>query len=435
MLDSPPLPPAAAVRAHVAAALARYWPQHAERVAALPVAEVGGAEIHGPLKLTAVSLPNWAAECGVDGELLVPVEACAGGHEWAQVDWWLAAFLMLECWHERQWERQHGPVHSYSFRLHGWDTRAWDRAWVNRIGMFLCAWAAHEAGQAPDALPPAHLLMTHDVDAIGKTWPIRLKQGAFQLVNAARHAARARWGDAGRTLSRAARFVLGNEDWAPTFDALLAREQAAGVRARFHFYGGGTPRTLRRWLFDPAYDIGHATVRTLVARVSAAGGEIGLHQSFDAWDESARMQTEREAVRVASGAPVTACRQHWLRFGWDRTWAAQDRAGLTHDTTLMFNDRPGFRDAAALSWRPFNPCADDAHILTATPTVLMDSHLYDYGLMSVDERGAAVNHWLGEVAAVGGDAAVLWHPHTLTGDYGWSGGFDAVLDGMAGGNL
>ena len=39
---------------------------------------------------------------------------------------------MLEGWHERIWEKVHGCIHSYSFRLKGWDTRAWDHAWVNR---------------------------------------------------------------------------------------------------------------------------------------------------------------------------------------------------------------------------------------------------------------------------------------------------------------
>ena len=48
---------------------------------------------------------------------------------------------MLECWHERIWEKKFGPIHSYSFRLKGWDNRVWDYAWVNRIALFLKSWS------------------------------------------------------------------------------------------------------------------------------------------------------------------------------------------------------------------------------------------------------------------------------------------------------
>ena len=62
------------------------------------------------------------------------------------------------------------------------------------------------------------------------------------------------------------------------------------------------------------------------------------------------------------------------------------------------------------------------------PTVFMDSHFYDYQAMTALERKEAVQHWLGECIAVHGQIAVLWHPHTLGGDYGWSKGFYEVLD-------
>ena len=93
-------------------------------------------------------MPSWAANCGVDGilpflkrPLLVVLI-----QNFKYTDWWLAAFLLLEGWHERVWERQYGSVHSYSFRLTGWDERAWQHAWVNRIALFLRMWASYITG-------------------------------------------------------------------------------------------------------------------------------------------------------------------------------------------------------------------------------------------------------------------------------------------------
>jgi hypothetical protein len=47
--------------------------------------------------------------------------------------------------------------------------------------------------------------------------------------------------------------------------------------------------------------------------------------------------------------------------------------------------------------------------------------------MTPGERRAALGHWLDELVAVGGQAALLWHPHTLASDYGWRDGFVELL--------
>jgi hypothetical protein len=100
---------------------------------------------------------------------------------------------------------------------------------------------------------------------------------------------------------------------------------------------------------------------------------------------------------------------------------------LRHDTTLMFNDRPGFRTAAALSWHPWDQRQQAPHRIRVTPSILMDSHLYDYQPRAPAGRRDAIAGWLAEVRQVGGQAAVVWHPHTLSDDYGWAAGFDELL--------
>ena len=126
MGDGLPLPSTEVVRAQVRAALKDMWADRAGDVAALPIPSAPPPAVDGALRLVSVELPEWAAELAVDRTLLVPAEV--GASSWESVDWWTAAFLLLECWHERAWEQRHGPVHSYSHRLTGWDARAWERA-------------------------------------------------------------------------------------------------------------------------------------------------------------------------------------------------------------------------------------------------------------------------------------------------------------------
>jgi hypothetical protein len=96
----------------------------------------------------------------------------------------------------------------------------------------------------------------------------------------------------------------------------------------------------------------------------------------------------------------------------------------------MFNDRPGFRASAALSWQPWN--SGQPLAINELPTVLMDSQFYDYQALDTSERQASLRHWIDEVKAVSGEVAVLWHPHTLTKDYGWQDGFVALLQAIKG---
>jgi len=430
------LPRVSEMRSQVLRALSRYWPTDRSAIERLPLKDRDPQlAIQPPLRLQSVRMPAWAARCAVDGELLVPTEAipatCQDHRDnWASVDWILAAFLLLEGWHERLWEHQYGPIHSYSLRLSGWDQRAWQHAWVNRIGLFLRQWAIQRNGPAAEqqlgALPAAEIRMTHDVDALRKTLPIGLKQGAFNLFNATRALRHGQFATAGKRLRQANRFLLGREDWW-VFERLIAQEQRAGINATYHFHADPQPKTLKRWLFDPSYPIQAPAQRGLLQQLRQAGHHIGLHPGFDTWHSADQIAAARDQLQQAAGCTVIHVRQHWLRFSWHETWNAQASAGLKQDTTLMFNDRPGYRTSSALAWQPWNPTANAAHQLTALPTVLMDSHCYDYQPMTADQRQQAIRHWIGECQTVHGQVAVLWHPHTLSQDYGWSEGFNDTL--------
>lgn len=440
--EAPALPSFEAVRTHMLIALGRYWSKDSAPIAALPVAQQTMTKpIAGPLRLVEIKLPEWGADCGVKGCLLIPREASAAqthdGEAWRYADWWLAAFLLLEAWHERAWEHAHGPIHSYSFRLTGWDERAWQHAWVNRIALFLRLWARQVSGESAaeqmGPLPKPDIQMTHDVDAVTKTVPIRLKQAAFNLFNAARSLSHGQFRQTGNRLRQAARFMFGQENWW-TFDQLQKWEADAGIQAIYHFHADKQPKTLKRWFFDPGYDIAAPKQRSLLHQLAEQGHRIGLHPGFEVWQDPKQIEAQRNLVGAAAGTRITHCRQHWLRFSWQDTWLAQQSAGLIHDSTLMFNDRPGFRNSSALCWQPYNPNQERAHLLKELPSVFMDSHFYDYETMSAAQRHAAMRHWIKECHAVHGEAALLWHPHTLTRDYGWNDGFRDAINLIREGN-
>ncbi len=381
-----------------------------------------------------VTLPDWAvtAEIGVDGALLVPRAACLTDEQpnWKQVDWWLAAFLMLECWPERAYEKKYGPIHSYSGRLKGFDSRVWERAWVNRIALFLRIWAGHTAGIDSQELlgpvPESEILFTHDVDAVTKTLAIRLKQGGFNAINCIRHAVKMEFKKTFTHFRAACNFLFRADDWW-LVDLLLERLRSCNIQALFNFYADTRKKNFSRWLFDPGYEVSDVKLQELLRRIRQNKSTIGLHPSYDSWDNPERIHSQKQQLEKICGTSVSTCRQHWLRFSWDKTWPAQEQAGLKMDMTLMFNDRPGFRNASAVVWHPWNSKIKGPHTIKAMPTLFMDSQFYDYHSMTADERIKTMGYWLKEIRQVGGQAALLWHPHTLSHNYGWGAGFDDLL--------
>lgn len=419
----------------------RYWPWGRDALAALPVPR-SPAAFAG--RAVAVELPEWAADLGVGTPPALLVDASTllpgDGRDHRRCDWWSAAFHHLNGAAERKVEAKRGPIHSYSYRLRGVDRRLFERAWVNRIFLFLRRWAARRVGRAEEELfgrlPAARFRLTHDVDAVSKTPALRFKEASFHGFNASRLAVRGRIGAAAAKLREAARFVVGAADyWC--FPSLRALEERSGVRSTFHLYAGplGRWRGPRRSLLDPAYDPREPRLAGEIRSLIAGGWTIGLHLAFDSWRSADRMAVERAALEAVAGVPVVCCRQHWLRFSWRETWKAQADAGLTLDSSLGFNDRPGFRNGCALRFRPWDPERGGPLAIEALPLLFMDSHFYSYELHDDGSRAAAMARWLEEVRVVGGEVSLLWHQRVLHPDYGWGAGYEDLVARVAGTGL
>jgi hypothetical protein len=429
------------IQNHIILSLKRYWQKNENYIDSLPIIKKDkDLTIKLPLKLIEVSLPAWASKWGVEGKLLIPQELTPNiktidkNNEWKNIDWFLVIFVMMESWHEREWEIMHGTIHSYSFRLRGWDTRIWDRAWVNRIALFMREWAAYNhnttANDLLGTLPLNNIVMTHDVDAIKKTITIRIKQGGFIVFNIIRLLFYFKITAAIKKTQQFLKFLFSRENWWQ-FEYLLSTEAIAGIKSVFHFYAPSHKKTLKNWIFDPGYSIYKTILKDLILKIKNDGHQIGLHPSFESWNDLNSIIDQKKKLEAISKKPVFACRQHWLRFSWSLTWSAQQGAGLNLDRTLMFNDRPGFRNASAICWRPWNIEVDTNWNLSAQTTVLMDSHFYDYQLLSDLQRKDHIRYWINECQAVHGETAVLWHPHTLSSDYGWKEGFKELLNAIS----
>lgn len=410
-------------------ALSRYCSRKMDAVLQLPVESVPSEPYPtGAPEVRRIALPEWAADVGVDGMLLVPSHLIAESAEptWQNVAWFDVMAWYLHGTGERRHEAANGPVHSFASRLHGWPGEIWDYAWVNRVALFLRRWTAHTTGTDEQRLfgplPDADIRLTHDVDYVDKTWDFRVKQMVHCGREALSHPVSG--------LRRMSRMVFGGADY-QTLDTLMKLEGEYGVRSVIHFYGGpaGGGKSLKEAFVDPAYDVCESRLADSLVRLRDGGWTIGLHQAFNSWRSAERMAAEKRRVEQAAHISIEHCRQHWLRFSWRDTWQAQTDAGFRSDATLGFNDRPGFRNAAALAIQPWNDERREVMEIDVLPLVVMDAQVRNFTKPG-DRVEVALNEiarWTDEIRAVHGIGTVTWHPHTLHADFADAVSYEDVL--------
>jgi hypothetical protein len=416
-------------------ALSRYWPGKAELILRLPIPIVDPNIIDTlPPKMVEVELPEWANSFGVDGILIVPAGMSIPGEGflWQRIDWLSVVFWYLNGNVERTFENKNGPIHSNSFHLKDWDTRIWSRAWVNRIALFLRRWTARRSNQSENELfgplPPAEIVLTHDVDAVEKTLSIRLKQVVFFCYISLRHLVRSRFRKSLKSALQAFRFLFSNDNYC-CFDQIMELEEKYALKSHFNFYGGAIKkrRNFYEYLFDPSYDIAEPSLKNYLKKLREGGWKVGLHPSWGAWRDAGKMAEEKKYLETALGEPIESCRQHWLRFSWADTWKSQESIGIKQDTTLGFNDRPGFRSSAAISFHPWNPQNEKSMAINVLPLVFMDSHFYNYNDLDDKERIEQIDYWIDEIKKVHGTASITWHQRVMSKDYNWGAGYKHIL--------
>lgn len=363
-----------------------------------------------------LELPDWARRCVPRDRPGLFLPRFSDTNSYLEYDWWRAIDFFLSCEFERSIEARSGPTHSYAGSMGEKVAPAFDYAWVNRIVAFLKIWWARLHGLSVEnhfgEVPAGVITLTHDVDALEKTARLRLKQSAFQLLSG--------------NIGGAIRMLFGTEDYSRHAE-IIAAEQAYGWTSVWCIYAG-TKRnslTLPSRLLDPAYSLVHEKLFNLLESVRGSGGAIGLHSSFSSWNQVGLMTAEQEKLRDHVGQEIKYVRQHWLRFSFKETWKIQQNAGLEVDFTLGFNDRTGFRGSAAL------PITAGSAGLTAIPTVIMDSNLYDSKSGTEEDKFREIDRILDEVEEFGGHVAVNWHPHTFAPDFGWGSTYTYLLQSIS----
>lgn len=187
------------------------------------------------------------------------------------------------------------------------------------------------------------------------------------------------------------------------FDEWFDLFEANEVKVQFNFMGK-RPRSSDCW-----YPLRHPFVLRLMDKIAARGHEIGFHPSYEAYTDEAAFKSELQSLCAVSPLPITAGRQHYLRFSTPQTWQYWESAGLMLDSTLGYAEVLGFRSGICHEYPVFDLGQRKMLRLREQPLLAMDVALALYRGYAPDQALEQLTKLKSTVKKHGGDFTLLWH--------------------------
>ena len=115
-----------------------------------------------------------------------------------------------------------------------------------------------------------------------------------------------------------------------TFDFMMDLSERAGFKSNFNFMAGGKTK------YDSHYSLQDSFIKRLMQKINRRGHVIGIHPSYDTYNDKKKWQREYEKLTSVSPQAIKTGRQHYLRFGIPMTWQIWEDHAMVYDNTLGY---------------------------------------------------------------------------------------------------
>ena len=240
------------------------------------------------------------------------------------------------------------------------------------------------------------LVLTHDVDEmqIWKSWKQIFRVALGDIVKRR---------DIALAFERVAEYFLIKrekiKDPFDTFDWLMDKSEAIGVKSRFYFMSGGVTK------FDNRYKIDSPKVLELIEKIKQRGHIIGIHPSYNAYNDFEQFKKEKDLLEKVVGEKIVEGREHYLRFEVPTTWQIWEDNGMEVDSTCGYADKEGFRCGTGDEFSVFNILSREQLTVKERPLIVMDCSLFNYNSYSADEAKVRINM----IKSTANIFTILWH--------------------------
>jgi len=207
-----------------------------------------------------------------------------------------------------------------------------------------------------------------------------------------------------------------NRDPHNTFDWIMDLSERHALTSAFYFICGRTDPGR-----DANYDPEYPAIRLLMRRIHSRGHEIGLHPSYNTYQNPGAIALEAARLkRICHEEGIEqhgwGGRMHYLRWQTPTTLYGWEEARMTYDSTLSYADRPGFRCGTCYEYPAFDPVAGRLLNLRIRPLIAMECTVIAAKYLNLGAGDAAqekFNHLKQACRAVNGCFTLLWHNSRL----------------------
>ena len=284
-------------------------------------------------------------------------------------------------------------------------------------------WHAGGREGAPPLRPEASAA-TSDIDAPRALAGKSVLRRASSLVRGFASVARERGAADRLAIERALRHWRGESDPFDNFAYMHAAAASRGLPEDFFTLVGYGTR------LDPGWRRRHPAWGRFWRKLPAAA-RLGIHPSYYASERPGLTAAETAALRAATGRPVVASRQHFLRFQLPDTFRELIACGIREDHSVMWADADGFRAGTARSFLWYDVRREEVTDLRLFPPHAMDVTARYYRGLSPAQAVASWSALAAEARASGTGLRCIWHNSNLGPWYGWGpwrAAYEAALD-------
>ena len=356
----------------------------------------------------------------------LPVYSGTFDEKLKEFDVFFNAFIHLSRLEEWLFEKKGNRIYSYAFKHPRKDQRIWKIPVVNHLFNLLetkIKKKCHEISFGEKEKPTVQF--SHDVDYIRKTIQLRIKQSVYNFINSAKLFLHNEKKKSLSKLKKGIKTATGNADYR-FFDCWSELEDSLNISPVYYLYArakSSKRRNVIQWFLDPSYEI--TKDKELIDQcheLISRGREIGLHGSFFSAGDETLFLKEKLTLEKTINHPVKKTRQHWLNYIETTTPFIHEKTGINTDSSLGFNDVPGFRSGVASIYNPYDHSNQSTFSFDEIPLVLMDAHTDD--LVKCDDGF----DWLFKCfdAVKNFAVSVDWHQRGASPEYGWFGLYEKL---------
>lgn len=120
---------------------------------------------------------------------------------------------------------------------------------------------------------------------------------------------------------------------------------------------------------------------------------IGLHPSWQSYNNDELLMEEKETLQSISGAEIHSSRQHYIKFSLPDTYKKLIDTGITNDYSMGYGSINGFRASTGSSFYWYDLSAEKITTLRIHPFCFMDANCFYEQKLSVVESFTELMHY------------------------------------------